>query len=147
MREKRLHESHGQRTFVVVLDSGEEVMECLQRFVGEHRIFAGQITAIGALRDVVLSYFDWNTKDYLHIPVNEQVEVASLIGDVAQDPSGQPALHIHLVVGKRDGSAMAGHLARAHVRPTLEVIVTESPAYLRKRKDPQTGLALIHPEC
>jgi predicted DNA-binding protein with PD1-like motif len=78
--------------------------------------------------------------------VNEQVEVASLIGDVATAPSGEPALHIHLVVGRRDGTAMAGHLGQAHVRPTLEVILTESPAHLRKFKDPETGLALIRME-
>jgi predicted DNA-binding protein with PD1-like motif len=90
-------------------------------------------------------YFDWQKKDYIRIPVNEQVEVASLIGDVAEAPSGGPSLHVHLVIGKRDGTAMAGHLGEAHVRPTLEVILTESPVHLRKAKDPQTGLALIHP--
>jgi predicted DNA-binding protein with PD1-like motif len=74
---------------------------------------------------------------------DRQVEVASLIGDVAEDPSGHPALHIHLIVGKRDGTAVAGHLGEAHVRPTLEVIVTESPVHLRKKKDPESGLALI----
>jgi predicted DNA-binding protein with PD1-like motif len=76
--------------------------------------------------------------------VREQVEVASLIGDVAQSPT---SLHIHLVVGKRDGTAMAGHLAEGHVRPALEVIVTESPADLRKVKDAATGLALIRPQA
>jgi hypothetical protein len=65
---------------------------------------------------------------------------------VAEAPLGAPALHINLVVGKRDGSAMAGHLGEGHVRPTLEVMVTESPAHLRKFKDPETGLALISPE-
>ena len=80
------------------------------------------------------------------LPVTEQVEVASLLGDVAQAPDGKPALHIHLVVGKPDGTAMAGHLGEGHVRPTLEVIVTESPAHLRKVKDADTGLALIRPE-
>jgi predicted DNA-binding protein with PD1-like motif len=64
------------------------------------------------LSDLVLMYFDWEKKDYLSLPVGEQVEVASLIGDVAQAPSGAPAVHIHLVVGKRDGTAMAGHLGR-----------------------------------
>jgi predicted DNA-binding protein with PD1-like motif len=74
------------------------------------------------------------------------VEVASLIGDVAQALSGAPALHIHLVVGKQDGTARAGHFAQAHVRPTLEMIITESPAHLRKVKDADTGLALIRPQ-
>lgn len=143
MRHKRIHESDGQRTFAMVLETGEEVMDCLQQFAKQERISAAQLTAIGALSDVMLLYFDWEKKDYLQLPVKEQVEVASLIGDIAQGPDGAPALHVHLVVGKRDGTAMAGHLGKAHVRPTLEVIVTESPAHLRKKKDRETGLALI----
>ena len=147
MRHKRLHESNGQRTHAVVLETGEEVMECLQKFAVAEGIHSAQLTAIGAFSEVTLLYFDWARKEYLRIPVREQVEVASLIGDIAEAPSGGPALHIHLVIGKRDGMAMAGHLGEARVRPTLEVIVTESPAHLRKLKDAETGLALIHPEA
>ena len=90
-------------------------------------------------------YFNWERKEYEKVPVREQVEVAALIGDVADDPKGKPTLHIHIVLGTRDGSAKAGHLGEGHVRPTLEVIVTESPAHLRKVKDDETGLALIRP--
>lgn len=146
MQQKLLADGGGQRTFAIVFETGEEVLTCLQSFVRDHRISAAQMTAIGAFSDVVLKYFDWETKKYIDNRVNEQVEVASLIGDVATAPSGEPALHIHLVVGRRDGTAMAGHLGQAHVRPTLEVILTESPAHLRKFKDPETGLALIRME-
>ena len=100
------------------------------------------MTAIGAFRDVTLGYFDWQTKKYQKIPVNEQVEVLSLIGDIALN-EGKPAVHAHVVVGRSDGSTRGGHLVEAHVRPTLEVIVDESPAYLKKRHDPESGLALI----
>ena len=145
MQHKLLHESDGQRTFAVVLATGDEVMACLQQLVTVEKIQAAQMTAIGAFSDVELLYFDWHIKEYKKIPLCEQVEVASLIGDIAEAPSGKPALHIHVVVGRRDGSAMAGHLGEAHVRPTLEVIVTESPAHLRKTQDPESGLALIRP--
>jgi hypothetical protein len=143
MQHKRRYENSGLRSYAVVLETGEEVMSCLKEFVHAERISAAQMTAIGAFSDVVLMYFDWEKKDYLSIPVREQVEVAALIGDVAEDPSGKPSLHIHLVVGKRTGEALAGHLARGHVRPTLEVIVTESPTHLRKVKDKESGLPLI----
>lgn len=143
MQHKLLHESDGQRVFAIVLSTGDEVMKELQGFADRHHIAAAQFTAIGAFSDAVLMYFDWETKEYLRIPVREQVEVASLVGDVAMAPSGEPALHIHLVLGKRDGTAMAGHLGEGHVRPTLEVILTESPGHLRKTKDPASGLALI----
>jgi hypothetical protein len=145
MQQKLLHQGDGQRTYAVVLETGDEVMQCLGRFVAAEKVHAAQLTAIGALRDVTLMYFDWETKNYLRIPVAEQVEVASLIGDVAEGPDGKPSIHVHLVVGRCDGTAMAGHLAEAHVRPTLEVIVTENPAHLRKVKDKDSGLPLISP--
>ena len=145
MQQKQLHQTNGQRTYAVVLETGEEIMSCLNRFIAAEKIGAAQLTAIGALSELVLMYFDWDKKDYLRIPVREQVEVASLIGDVAEGPDGKPSLHIHLVVGRRDGSAMAGHLAEGRVRPTLEVIVTENPAHLRKVKDRDSGLPLIRP--
>jgi hypothetical protein len=146
MRNKLLNDSGGQRTFAVVLDTGDEVLGSLQAFINEQHVDAAQFTAIGALSDVVLKYFDWDTKDYRKIALDEHVEVASMIGDVAIAPSGEPTLHVHLVVGRRDGTAMAGHLGEAHVRPTLEVIVTESPSHLQKVLDRQTGLALIRLE-
>jgi predicted DNA-binding protein with PD1-like motif len=146
MQHKLLNQSGGQRTFALVLETGEEAMACLRAFAAEQRISAAQITGLGAFKNVVLKYFDWDNKQYLDNPVNEQVEVASLIGDVALAPSGEPSIHVHLVVGRRDGTALAGHLGSGVVRPTLEIIVTESPAHLQKRKDPQSGLALIRLE-
>jgi uncharacterized protein len=146
MQSKLLNTAGGQRTFVVVLETGEEAMACLQEFVDRERLTAAQLTAIGAFSDAVLAYFDWQRKAYVRNPVTEQVEVASLIGDVALSPDGKRTLHIHLVLGKRDGAALAGHLVEAHVRPTLEVVLTESPAHLRKMRDAESGLALIRPE-
>ena len=147
MQYRCLHESGGQRTYAVVLETGDEAMACLRSFAAAERVFAAQFTAIGAFQDVVLMHYDWDRKDYHRIPVNEQVEVAALVGDVAEAPSGEPAVHVHLVVGKRDGAALAGHLGEGHVRPTLEVIVTESPAHLRKVTDKVTGLAFIRPDA
>lgn len=146
MRAKLIQESDGQRTFVVVLETGDEVMASLKRFADEQRLSAAQLTAIGAFSDAVLAYFDWETKQYAKIPVAEQVEVASMLGDVVLDENGEATLHVHLVLGRRDGTALAGHLDEAHVRPTLEVVVTESPEHLRKAKDPESGLALIRPD-
>ena len=146
MRAKLIHENAGQRTFIAVLDTGDEVMACLERLAREQKLSAAQVTAIGAFSDAVVTYFDWDKKAYEEIPVPQQVEVAALSGDIGTDTANEPALHIHLVLGKRDGSAVAGHLKRAHVRPTLEVILVEPPAHLKKRKDPETGLALIVPD-
>lgn len=147
MEAELLHENDGQRMFVVVLRTGDEVLASLEEFAGRAGISAAQISAIGALSDVELKYFDWEKKKYEATVVDEQVEVASLLGDIALSPEGRAALHLHVVIGRRDGAAMAGHLGRAHVRPTLEVIVTEAPAHLRKQYDPESGLALIRPRA
>jgi uncharacterized protein len=132
-----------QRTFAVVFDAGEEVISGLTEFVRVHGITAASFTGIGALSDAVLGYFVWDKKEYKRIPVREQVEVVGLIGNVALGEEGKPSLHPHIVVTRSDGAAMGGHLLEAHVRPILELVVTESPAHLQRRKDAETGLALI----
>jgi hypothetical protein len=132
-----------QKTFVLVLAKGDEAVSLIEGFARENGIGAAQLTGVGAFSRTVLGFFDWETKDYQKIPVEEQVEVLSFLGDVALGQDGEPALHPHVVIGRRDGSAMGGHLLEAYVRPTLEVVLTESPKHLHKRKDPESGLALI----
>lgn len=146
MQSKLLDKSAGRATYAIVLETGDEVLSTLRHFVDGKEVSAAQFSAIGAFSDAELKYFDWEAKTYRTIPVEEQVEVASLIGDVAIAPDGSRALHIHAVLGRRDGSALAGHLGKAHVRPTLEIVLTESPEHLRKKHDPETGLALIRME-
>lgn len=132
------------KTFALVFDRGDEVMEELESFAREHELSGAHFTAIGAFSDATLGYFDWERKDYRENDVSEQVEVLTLTGDVAEH-EGAPAIHAHVVLGRADGSALGGHLLRAHVRPTLELILTETPAHLRKRHDEASGLALIDP--
>ena len=141
MQSRRLDEGP-PRTYAVVLNTDEDVLACLQRFVEAEAVTAAGFTGLGAFSGVVLGYFDWETKDYRRIPIDEQVEVLALTGNVAL-ADGRPKLHPHVVVGKADGSAHGGHLLAARVRPTLEVVVTETPAHLRRRTDPETGLPLI----
>ena len=141
MKSKVLNEGP-ERTIALIFDKGDEVIAGLQRFATENNLNASRFSAIGALQGAVLGYFDWDRKDYDRIPVNEQVEVLSINGDIALD-KGQPKVHAHAVLGRRDGSTVGGHLLQATVRPTLEVLLVESPGYLRKTCDPETGLALI----
>jgi uncharacterized protein len=129
-------------THVLVFDKGDEVMEHLAAFASEHELTAGHFTAIGAFGDVTLGFLDPETKEYALIVVDEQVEALSVVGDVSLE-NGERSVHAHAVIGKRDGRAYGGHLLEAHVCPTLEVVLTESPAHLRRRVDPDTGLPLI----
>jgi uncharacterized protein len=130
------------RTYVVVLERGDEFTASMSRFVEEHGLSAGQLSAIGAFSSVVFGYFEWERKDYRRIRVDEQVEVIALLGSVALKDR-RPHLHPHVTVAKADGSAWGGHLLEAVVRPTLEVVIIESPQELARRFDPESGLALL----
>ncbi len=146
MQSTLLHREDGLRTFALIFDRGDEVMSTLEDFARREQINGAQFTAIGAFQDVVLAYFDWERKEYERHRLDEQVEVLTLAGDVA-DKDGEVAVHGHVVVARRDTSTRGGHLVEAHVRPTLEVVLTETPAHLRKRHDEASGLALIAPDA
>ena len=133
-----------ETSHLLVFESGDEVVSTLEAFAREHELTAARFTAIGAFSELTLGYFDWERKTYEEIPLAEQVEVLTLAGDIALK-GGEPSVHAHVVVGKRDGSAHGGHLLGARVRPTLELVLVESPGHLRKEHDPETGLALIAP--
>lgn len=131
-----------ERTYALVLEPGEEVMDALQRFAVREGLTASRVSAIGAFERAELGFFEIDRKDYHRIPVDAQAEVLSLAGDIALD-GAEPKLHLHAVLGRRDGSTVGGHLLKGIVRPTLEVLLVESPAYLRRTCNPRFGLALI----
>jgi predicted DNA-binding protein with PD1-like motif len=137
---------HHPVTYALVFDKGEEFLHGLEQFAREEHLSASHFTAIGAFSDVTTGYFDPHKKTYLKNHINEQVEVLSLVGDIALQER-QPKIHAHVVVGKADGTAHGGHILAAHVWPTLEVVLTASPTHLRRKHDPETGLALIDPEA
>jgi predicted DNA-binding protein with PD1-like motif len=140
MRHQLTDNDHG-KPFAVVLETGDEAMSCLQEFVCANKILATELIGIGAFAEATLGYVNWFT----NVP-HEQLEVASLVGDVVISLSEEPISHVHVVVGKRDGAAFAGHLQKARVRPMLEVILNESSAHPPKIHAPQSVLALIRPK-
>jgi uncharacterized protein len=131
-----------QTSFVLIFDKGDEFIEAMTSFAREKKLGGSHFTAIGAFRDVMLGYFDCKIHKYKQIPIVEQVEVLSLVGDIALKDNS-PQIHAHVVLGKADGTAHGGHVLKAHVWPTLEVVLTESPTHLHRKIDPETGLALI----
>jgi predicted DNA-binding protein with PD1-like motif len=145
MNSKIIHQEGGKDTLVLVFEPGDEVVASLLAFADKRHLNAGHFTAIGGFSQVTLGYFEPEKKAYKHIDINEQVEVLSLVGNITTSAQGdsKPKLHAHVVVGKSDGSAHGGHLLRARVRPTLELVLTESPRHLMRYSDPNTGLALL----
>jgi predicted DNA-binding protein with PD1-like motif len=143
MKSKLVSDQPGARIHVVVLDSGEEAFEALTSFVRASKTAAASLTAIGAFECATVGWFDFASKSYRKIEIDQQCEVLSAIGDVAIGDDGKASLHIHIVLGLSDGSTRGGHLLEGKVRPTLEAVVTEVPAKLRRKKRTDLGIALI----
>jgi uncharacterized protein len=131
-----------EKTWALIMDSGDEAASSIASFAREKKLRGSHLTAIGGFSRATLGYYDWETKTYLKIPIHEQVEVLSLIGDIAMEKS-EPKVHVHVVVGLRDGSTRGGHLLEGVVRPTIEIVIAESPKNLEKKFDPASQLALI----
>ena len=135
--------SSSPRTWILVLAPGEEAKSTIVDFAKKSNLKAASLVALGAFERAKVGYFDWEKKEYLPIPVDEQVEVITLVGDIAENDKHEADLHAHTVLGRRDGSTRGGHLLEGVVRPTLEVTLTETPAHLRRRMHPDINVALI----
>jgi predicted DNA-binding protein with PD1-like motif len=145
MKVQLLSQSEGRKEYAVIFSSGDEAFSGLVEFADRYHIANAHFTAIGSWRGATLAWFSPEKKMYRRIPIECQVEVASMIGDIAL-LDGKPVIHMHAVVGLPDGTAKAGHVLEAYVWPTLEVMVTVDPSSMMKRRDPETGLSLLDPD-
>jgi uncharacterized protein len=135
----------GSKTYAVIFGKYDELMAGLTEFAENNQLKASHFTAIGAFHEALFGWFDEEKKAFKKIPVTEQVEVLSLIGDIGLI-NGKPAMHAHAVVGLPDGTTRGGHIISATVWPTLELFLTDEPSSLVKEEDAETGLFLFHPE-
>ncbi len=117
-------------------------MEQLLAFAKKEKVSASQFTAIGAFSETTVGFFDFSIKDYKKTHFKQQMEVLSLAGDITIF-KGEYKIHGHIVLAKEDGTAYGGHLMKGIVHPTLEIILNESPVYLKREMDKETGIPLI----
>ena len=143
MRAKLLRDGR-ERVFALVFEVDDEAIGTLAAFAEDAGIAGARFTAIGAFREAVIAFFDWDSKSYEEIPVDEPVEVASMAGTVARK-DGEARVHAHVVLGRRDGGALAGHLVSGRVRPTLEMMLVEEPVGLVRAIDAESTLPLLDP--
>jgi uncharacterized protein len=144
MKVRLLSENAGVKNYAIVLAKGDEVMSGLSDFARQNKIASASFTAIGAFSQVTVAWFDDSRKAFKLIPIKQQVELVSMIGDIALSGE-QPVVHTHVSVASPDGTLRGGHLIDAFVFPTLELFMTVYPTPLRKQLDEATGLKLIAP--
>lgn len=144
-RAQLLSDVGGRRTYLLILSTGDEVYTALSDFARAHHVTAAHYTALGAVHDVQVGWYDLGRKAYKIIPVEGQVEVVSMTGDIGV-ANGKPLPHTHIVVSRPDGEVRGGHLIHAVVSPTLEITLTEEPATLAKKVDEASGLTVFDPK-
>jgi predicted DNA-binding protein with PD1-like motif len=132
------------RTFAVIFDIGDEPATSLVQAAKQNKVRGAQLVGIGAFSDAKLAFYDLKAKRYDPIEVREQVEVVSFLGNVAELENGETKIHVHCALSKRDGSMVGGHFLEAHVKPTLEIIMTET-APMRRKQNEEVGLPLLEP--
>jgi predicted DNA-binding protein with PD1-like motif len=145
MKSRLVWEQAGERTFVAVLDAGDEAFATITDFANRHSLGGASLTAIGAFERATVGWFDLRAKTYRPIEIDQQCEGLTLLGDIAIGDDGRASLHMHAVLGLQDGTTRGGHFLKGIVRPTLEVTIVETPTHLRRRKQPELGIALIQP--
>ncbi len=145
MRHHLIDETNGRRTFVVALEIGEEVVSTITGLARQLSLGSSSMTGIGAFQQVRLGWLDWERSGFRENVIDEQVELLSLVGNIADSEEGTPKLHAHVVVARYDATTRGGHLVEAIVRPTLELVIVESPEHLQRRHDEKTGLVLLKP--
>lgn len=139
MRSVQIHNGH-----FIVLSRGEEVITAIRDFCEEKDVHWAQITAIGAVEDVDIGYFDIESRQYVFKGEPGPFEVASMTGNVAEIDEG-PFVHLHAVLSSADDSlsCIGGHIRFARVALTLEIHLLTVTQPLIRRFDPDTGLNLI----
>jgi predicted DNA-binding protein with PD1-like motif len=144
MQFKLVKDTPEEKVYAIVFHQGDEVLSGLTDFAIAHHIGDAHLTAIGAASSGTLAWLDITQKNYRRIPVTQQVEILSLIGDIATF-NDKPVVHVHAVLGKQDGSTVGGHVFELNINPTLEVFLTVNNTTLKKKLDEPSGMKLIDP--
>jgi predicted DNA-binding protein with PD1-like motif len=144
MRVKLVKDTIEEKVYAVIFSKGDEALSGLTDFAIANKITDAHFTGIGAVSGATVAWLDLEKKMYHRIAVPQQVEVLSLIGDIAEF-NGRPIVHMHAVLCKRDGTTMGGHVFELNVNPTVEVFMTVNTVSLKKKQDEASGMKLIDP--
>ena len=113
------------RTYKVSFRQGDDVMGGMARFAAAHPIQQAQLAGVGGVIRATLAWYDPKVRAFRRIEVNEKCEISGVTGTITTDAQGRPNVHLHLVLSRKDGSTVSGHLISATVDPILEVFVTD----------------------
>ena len=132
------------RRYVLRFDYGEELIEIFKKFCINEKITPGFFSGLGAASEVTLGFFELETKKYLENKFVENLEIASLTGNISKN-EGDLVIHTHGVFGRNNSNfeSLAGHVKKLIISATLEVHFITLEGKLDRKFDPKIGLNLL----
>ena len=128
--------------YLVRMDPGEEILEQLERFARQEQIGLAAVQALGAVKEFTVGVFKTDEKKYYANHFSGSFEIVSLTGTI-NTMDGQFYTHIHMSAGNDKGEVFGGHLNRAMVSATCEMVVTVIDGEIDRYADPDVGLNLL----
>ena len=130
-------------TYVMRLDPGDEIVEKVMWLAAVEQIKLASVTGLGAVDNVTLGIYIPDTKQFKANMFHADFEIVSLTGTITTQRS-RPYAHLHMAVSDLAARCFGGHLNRAVVSATAEIIINVIPGEIDRQPDPQIGLNLMH---
>ena len=131
-----------ESTYVVRLDPGEEILEQIKVFAEKEGVRLASVQAIGAVNEFTVGAFDTAAKQYHANEFRGTYEITALLGTI-NTMDGKFYAHLHMTAADETGRAVGGHLNRAVISATCEMIVTLIPGTVDRAFSEQVGLNLF----
>ncbi|HSW97434.1 MAG TPA: PPC domain-containing DNA-binding protein [Candidatus Saccharimonadales bacterium] len=133
---------HDNTTLILRFDRDEEILESLSQFCAEENIHAAYFSTIGAVKEVILAYYNLETQTYQDRVITEDLEITSVTGNVGV-LKGKIIIHAHGTFGKSNFEIIGGHIKKMLISATGEVVLKKLKGNLERAFDKETGLNLM----
>ena len=130
------------QTYIVRMDPGEEILEQVKALSLQENIHLASVQALGAVNDFTVGVFKTDEKKYYANSFHGSYEIVSLTGTI-NTMDGEFYCHLHMSAGDDKGHVFGGHLNRAVVSATCEMVVTEIDGSVDRAFSPEVGLNLF----
>lgn len=128
--------------YLIRMDSGEEIITQLYELVEKEHIRLASVSALGAINDFTVGVFHVDTKAYTSNRFQGEFEIVSLTGTITE-MDGKPYLHLHMSAGDEKGHVFGGHLNRAVISATCEMVLHEMDGVVERQYNEAIGLNLF----
>ncbi len=129
-------------TIIARIDKGEEILEKVKEIALKENIKLASISALGAVNDFTVGVFKTDEKKYYSNSFQGYFEITSLTGTI-NTMNGEFYTHIHMSAGNEKGEVFGGHLNRAVVSATCEMVITIIDGSVDRYFDEEIGLNLF----